>query len=81
MSFAGLHVACEGANDFEAEDDVDGERDINSPEAWTGIAEELDDGQDTGIESLRLQPGEDIEAAVLKNSVEVSATTDKEYRR
>jgi hypothetical protein len=79
MSFAGLHVACEGANDFEAEDDVDGERDINSPEAWTGIAEELDDCQDIGIESL--QSGEGIEAAVLKNSVEVSATTDKEYRR
>jgi hypothetical protein len=77
MSFAGLLVACEGANDFEAEDDVDGERDINSPEAWTGIAEELDDGQDTGIESL--QPGEDIEAAVLKNSVEVSATTHCGY--
>ena len=78
MSFAGLHLACEGVNDLEADDDVNGEHDINSPDVWTGITEELDDSYDASMESQRPS---DIEAAVLKNSVEVSVTTDKEYRR
>jgi hypothetical protein len=75
MSFAGLNLACEEAHDYEIEVDVEGERDVQSPDAWGLLSSSPASG------SGELPGEEEIEAAVIRNSKEVGVGTDKEYRR
>jgi hypothetical protein len=75
MSFVGLNRACDAVLDFEVEDDVEGERDVHSPETWTSIAES------PASSNASVPRDEDLEAAVIRNSKEVAEGTDREYRR
>jgi hypothetical protein len=75
MSFAGLDRACEPALDYEVEDDVEGEREVHSPETWTNIP------QSPGFTNPSVPGDDDMEAAVIRNSKEVAEGTNREYRR